>query len=91
MDLAPRLDYDSGMAIDKEEAMAERIPCPNCERPISADLLIYHNERGYSMVALGMQCRTCKRTYPDMASHVMTRLAEQEASRIVAIGFGEGE
>lgn len=71
--------------------MAERIPCPNCERPIAADLLIQHNERGYVVVTLGMQCKTCKRLYPDMASHVMTRLAELEAANIVAIGFGEGE
>lgn len=69
----------------------ERIDCPNCGRPIAADLLIYHNERGYSMTALGAKCRTCLKVFPDAASHIMTRAAEVEAERIVAIGFGQGE
>lgn len=37
--------------------------CPNCNRKVSADLLIHTNERGFTKVQLGMQCNTCKTTY----------------------------
>lgn len=43
--------------------MAQTIACPNCLRPISADLYIVRSEGGFSKVSLGFQCNTCKTTY----------------------------
>jgi hypothetical protein len=42
---------------------AQRIPCPNCLRAVSADLSISRSEKGFSKVYLGFQCKTCQTTY----------------------------
>lgn len=50
--------------------MTERIPCPNCSRPIAYDLNINANERGYTNVSFGVKCRACGTLYVDEAIYV---------------------